>query len=75
MLWFIFPIDTTISWEGHGGGFLAGLTICCIHQVPIQNIKKDRWEKDDFNEEEDEFLQTLRRKTCNFIEKKSGRNY
>lgn len=70
MLWFIFPIDTTISWEGHLGGFLTGLLFAVLIKVPIPDLKKYEWEKDDFNEEEDEFLQHFD-EHGNFIEKKS----
>ncbi len=68
MLWYIFPIEEGISWEGHLSGFLTGLFLARIIKTEIPESKKYKWEHDDFNEEEDEFLKHFD-EDGNFIEK------
>lgn len=56
LLWYLFPIDPTISWEGHLSGFLVGFVLALIFKKnPIEN-KKFEWEKETYNEAEDEFM-------------------
>ena len=68
MLWYVFPVKDGISWEGHLGGFLAGLFLASILKNNLPSPKKFAWEHPDYNEEEDEFLQHFDEKG-NFIEK------
>ncbi|MRI02345.1 rhomboid family intramembrane serine protease [Kriegella sp. EG-1] len=68
LLWYIFPIKDGISWEGHLGGFLVGLLFAIVFKTKIPTVKKYVWEKDDYNEEEDVFLQHFD-EDGNFIEK------
>ena len=56
MLWYIFPIEDGISWEGHLSGFLTGLILAKLIKTEVPEPKKYHWETEDFNEEEDEFL-------------------
>lgn len=57
LLWYLFPIDPKISWEGHLSGFLVGLVLAIVFKRnPVENVTYE-WERDDFNEEEDLFLQ------------------
>lgn len=69
MLWYIFPIEDGISWEGHLGGFLTGLLLAFTMKAPIPAPKKYDWEKEDYDEEADEFLQQFDA-DGNFIEKR-----
>ncbi|MGB5378994.1 rhomboid family intramembrane serine protease [Muriicola sp.] len=68
MLWYIFPIKEEISWEGHLGGFLIGLLMAVFLKAKLPIIPKYAWEKEDYNEEEDEFLQHFDAEG-NFIER------
>ncbi len=56
MLWYIFPVKDGISWEGHLGGFLAGLLLAYFLKSELPPPKKYDWEHDDYDEEADEFL-------------------
>ncbi len=56
-IWYIFPTDPKISWEGHLSGFIVGLVFAFLYKKnPIEN-KKYEWEKENYNPKEDEFLQ------------------
>ena len=56
MLWYLFPVDPKISWEGHLSGFFVGLLFAILFKgVPLQN-RKFEWEKEGFVEENDPFL-------------------
>lgn len=67
LLWYIFPVKEGISWEGHLGGFLAGLLLAFLMKTPLLKPMKFEWEKESFNEEEDPFLKHFDEEG-NFIE-------
>ena len=68
-IWYIFPTDPKISWEGHLSGFLVGFLFAVFFKGPKLENKKFAWEQDDYDEEQDPFLQQFD-EDGNFIEKK-----
>lgn len=67
LLWYIFPIEEGISWEGHLAGFFTGLILAMLIRTKMPSSKKYKWEREDYNEEDDEFLKHFD-KDGNFIE-------
>ena len=57
MLWYIFPVKENISWEGHLAGFVTGFLLALMIKVKVPLEKKYEWEREDYNEENDPFLQ------------------
>jgi len=68
LVWYLFPIDPKISWEGHLSGFLVGIGLALLFRKnPIEN-KKYVWEQEDFDPEQDDFIRHFD-DDGNFIEK------
>ncbi|WP_420604252.1 rhomboid family intramembrane serine protease [Flagellimonas sp.] len=67
MIWYIFPIEEGISWEGHLSGFLTGFLLALLIKVKVPDEKKYEWEKEEYNEEDDPFLKHFD-EDGNFIE-------
>ncbi len=67
MIWYIFPIEAGISWEGHLSGFLVGFLLALVVKTPVPKEKKFAWEKDGYKEEEDAFMRHFD-KDGNFID-------
>ncbi|WP_264512742.1 rhomboid family intramembrane serine protease [Flavobacterium sp. N1719] len=58
MVWYVFPeVDPKISWEGHLGGFLAGMVFAFVFKTPdyVSEYRYD-WERPDFDPELDPFM-------------------
>ena len=68
LLWYVLPIEEGISWEGHLSGLLTGLLLSRTIKVDVPPPKKYDWEKEDYNEDEDEFLKHFD-ENGNFIER------
>lgn len=67
LLWYVFPIDPKISWEGHLSGLLVGLGLAIVFRKnPVEN-KKFEWEKDTYKEADDDFMRHFDEEG-NFIE-------
>ncbi len=71
MLWYIFPIQDEISWEGHLAGALSGLVLAYALKVPLPVLKHYAWEKDGYREEADPFMRHFDPEG-NFIEHPDG---
>lgn len=68
MLWYVTPIDPEISWEGHLSGLISGFVFSLIYRKKIARMPKYEWQKEDYKEEEDEFMKHFD-ENGNFIEK------
>ena len=67
MLWYVFPVNPEISWEGHLSGFFVGLVFAYFYKSnPIEN-RKYEWEREDYNPDNDPFLKQFDQEG-NFIE-------
>lgn len=67
MLWYVFPVNPDISWEGHLSGFFVGLVFAFLFKGNPIERKKYEWERDDYVPENDPFLQQFD-ENGNFIE-------
>lgn len=67
MIWYVFPVEEKISWEGHLGGFVAGVLFAVIFRKTIAKPERYVWQQADFNEDDDPFLRHFD-KDGNFIE-------
>jgi membrane associated rhomboid family serine protease len=67
-IWYVFPIDPKISWEGHLSGFFVGFIFALIFNEKSLKPKKYDWEQEDFNPDEDPFIKQFDEKG-NFIER------
>jgi membrane associated rhomboid family serine protease len=70
LLWYVFPSDPLISWEGHLSGFGVGVLLAFLMKssTTVPTIKYD-WEQDDYRPDNDPFMQQFDI-DGNFIEKK-----
>lgn len=69
MIWYTMPIEEGISWEGHLSGLITGLVFALFFRKEIAKPKKYIWEEENYNEEDDVFLQHFD-ENGNFIERK-----
>lgn len=69
MMWFVMPVDPSISWEGHLSGFLVGLAFAFIYKQQIQKQPKYDWEDPEYDEQNDLFMQHFDA-DGNFIERR-----
>jgi len=59
LLWYVFPIDPKISWEGHLSGFVVGVVFAIIFRKNPIMSKKYVWEKEGYDAENDPFLKAF----------------
>lgn len=56
MIWYVFPVEEHISWEGHLGGLATGFLFSLIFRKTIAKPEKYTWQEPDYKEDDDPFL-------------------
>ena len=67
LVWYVTPIDPSISWEGHLSGLISGFALAVIFKKNIAEAPKYHWEQPDYSEEDDPFMKHFD-ENGNFIE-------
>lgn len=67
LVWYVTPLDPTISWEGHLSGLISGLVLAFVFRKYILKPAKFEWESPDYKEEDDPFMKHFD-ENGNFIE-------
>lgn len=67
MIWYVFPIEEGMSWEGHLAGLITGFIFSIIFKKSVAKPEKYVWQQPDYNEEDDPFLKHFD-ENGNFIE-------
>lgn len=67
MIWYVFPMEEHVSWEGHLSGLITGLGFALYFKRKIPRAKKYHWEEENYKAEEDPFLKHFDEQG-NFIE-------
>ena len=66
-IWYVFPTDPKISWEGHLSGFIVGIIFALIFNKQTLPVKKYVWQNEDYNPDDDPFMKNFD-EDGNFIE-------
>lgn len=67
LIWYIFPIEDGVSWEGHLSGSIVGTLFAFIFKGTIRKPKLYAWEQDDYKPDDDPFMRQFD-ENGNFIE-------
>lgn len=67
MIWYVFPVEEGMSWEGHLAGLITGFLFSIVFKKSIVKPEKYIWQQPDYNEEDDPFLRHFD-ENGNFIE-------
>jgi membrane associated rhomboid family serine protease len=52
LVWYMFPVEEEMSWEGHLSGFIAGLLLAFVYRKVLPEPEKYAWEHDTYQEDE-----------------------
>lgn len=67
MIWYVFPIKTGMSWEGHLSGLITGFIFALIFRRQVAKPERYQWEEVDYDEDDDPFMKHFD-EDGNFIE-------
>ncbi len=57
LIWYVFPVEEKISWEGHLSGFVVGILFAIVFNKETLKNNKYAWEKENYKPEDDLFMQ------------------
>ncbi|WP_053991443.1 rhomboid family intramembrane serine protease [Mangrovimonas sp. TPBH4] len=69
MIWYVFPGERGMSWEGHLAGLVTGFVFALLFRKTIAKPERYVWQQPDYNEDDDPFLKHFD-ENGNFIELK-----
>lgn len=52
LLWYLFPIDSEISWEGHLSGFITGIILAYRYKNVLPKPEIFEWETDSYQKDD-----------------------
>ncbi len=67
LVWYVFPLKTGISWEGHLSGGVVGVVLAIFTKNVLPEKRKYIWETDQYKPEDDLFMRHFD-ENGNFIE-------
>lgn len=56
LVWYVFPVEQGISWEGHLSGALVGTALALFTKNKVPEKEMYVWQKPDYNELDDPFM-------------------
>ena len=56
MIWYVFPVEEHISWEGHLSGAITGFIASFVFRLNIVKAVAYEWQKEDFDPQSDLFM-------------------
>jgi len=52
LVWYMFPGEEEMSWEGHLSGFISGVLLAFIYRKVLPEPEKYEWEKESYQEDD-----------------------
>jgi len=72
LIWGLFPIDPTVSWEGHLWGALSGIFLAFYYRKYTIRRDKFDWEEEDDDDDDDEEDEMIDEQTISSPSESSG---
>jgi membrane associated rhomboid family serine protease len=56
LVWYMFPVNQEMSWEGHLSGFVIGIVLAFRHKKVLPKPDKYNWEEDTYQDDDFDLL-------------------
>lgn len=56
LVWYMFPVNQEMSWEGHLSGFVMGIVLAIRYRKVLPKPDKYNWEEDTYQEDDFDLL-------------------